>query len=163
MCDTDCCFNYELIKMDEYRSEYNCQVTWSVWFPALLRQMENWSQKLQVTGQGYSLIYIGRISNRQLLSTNIRKRICGHVRPAKIQIRLSICAVWSESSLDAFWIVSDARFVHAGNEDSLQTARMRLRSEHISKRPVAPRLIVSWENIVLFEWKWSSTYMIYWW
>ena len=30
-----------------------------------------------------------------------------HVRPAKIQISLRIRAVWSESSLCAFWIAKD--------------------------------------------------------
>ena len=32
------------------------------------------------------------------------------VRPVKIQIRLRIRAVWSESSLNAFWIAKDAKF-----------------------------------------------------
>ena len=36
------------------------------------------------------------------------KRTFGNVRPAKIQIRLRIRAVWSESSLGAFWIAKDA-------------------------------------------------------
>ena len=44
--------------------------------------------------------------------------------PAKIQIRLRIRAVWSESSLGAFWIVKEAKFIHADNEDSDQTVRM---------------------------------------
>ena len=48
-------------------------------------------------------------------------------RSAKIQIRLHICAVWSESSLGEFWIAKDAMLFHAGNEDSDQTARMRRR------------------------------------
>ena len=47
------------------------------------------------------------------------------MRPAKIQIRLLINAVWSESSLDAFWIAKDAKVLHADNEDSDQTGRMR--------------------------------------
>ena len=45
-----------------------------------------------------------------------------HVRSAKIQI--SICEVWSESSLTAFWIAKDAKFLQADNEDSDQTVRM---------------------------------------
>ena len=47
------------------------------------------------------------------------------MRPAKIQIRLRECAVWSESSLGAFWIAKDAKFLRADNEDSDQIARMR--------------------------------------
>ena len=37
-----------------------------------------------------------------------RKRTFGHVRPAKIQIRLRIRAVWSESSLGACRMAKDA-------------------------------------------------------
>ena len=59
------------------------------------------------------------------MSLNIRKRTLGHLRPAKIQINLRIRAVWSESSLVAFWIVKDAKFLHADNENSNHTARMR--------------------------------------
>ena len=56
---------------------------------------------------------------------NVRKRTFGHVRPAKIQISLRIRAVWSESSLTGLWINKDAKFLHADNEDSDQTTRMR--------------------------------------
>ena len=35
------------------------------------------------------------------------------------------CAVWSESSLGAFWIAIDAKVLHADNGDSNQPARMR--------------------------------------
>ena len=50
--------------------------------------------------------------------------VFGHVRPAKTQISLRIRAVGSKSSLGAFWIASDAKFLHANNEDSVQTARI---------------------------------------
>ena len=50
-------------------------------------------------------------------SHNVRKRSFAHVSPAKIQISLRICAVWSDSSLSAFWIVKNANFLHAANED----------------------------------------------
>ena len=53
----------------------------------------------------------------------IRKRTFGHKRPAKIQISLRIRAVWSESTLGAFWIAKDSSFLYADNEDSNQTAR----------------------------------------
>ena len=56
---------------------------------------------------------------------NVRKRTFSHVRPAKIQISLRIRTVWSETSLSAFWIAKDAKFLHANKEDSNQTARMR--------------------------------------
>ena len=47
------------------------------------------------------------------------------IGPAKIQISLRIRTVRSKSSLGPFLIAKDARFLHADNEDSDQTARMR--------------------------------------
>ena len=44
--------------------------------------------------------------------------------PAKTQIRLGICPVWSESSLCAQWVAKDPSFLHADSEDSDQTGRM---------------------------------------
>ena len=46
------------------------------------------------------------------------------VRPAKTQISLGICPVWSESSLCAQWLAKDPIFLHADSEDSDQTGRM---------------------------------------
>ena len=46
------------------------------------------------------------------------------VRPAKTQISLGICPVWSESSLCAQWVAKDLSFLHADSEDSDQTGRM---------------------------------------
>ena len=65
-------------------------------------------------------------------------RSFGHVHPAKILIRLRIRAVWSESSLGAFWIAKDAKFPHADNEDAEQEcldaqADLNFRSGHISE------------------------------
>ena len=59
------------------------------------------------------------------MSRNVRKRTFGDVRPAKIQISLHIRAVWPESSLGAFWIAKDAKFLHGDIEGSDQIARMR--------------------------------------
>ena len=53
-----------------------------------------------------------------------RENLLSDVRQVKIQISLCICFVWSESSLGACWIVKDAKFLHADNEDSGQTAQM---------------------------------------
>ena len=47
----------------------------------------------------------------------------GHAH-AKIQIRLRIRAVWSESLLCAFSIAKDANFLIEDNEDSNEIARM---------------------------------------
>ena len=57
------------------------------------------------------------------MGLNERKRIFGHVRPAKIQIScafsfIRICARRILAS-------KDAKFLLADNEDSNQTARMR--------------------------------------
>ena len=51
-----------------------------------------------------------------VMSRNVSKRTFGQGRPAKIQIRLRIRAVWSESSVGAFWI----EFFHADSEDSIR-------------------------------------------
>ena len=59
------------------------------------------------------------------INRNFRKRTIRHVRLAKIQISLRVRAVWSESSLGAFWIAKDARFDHEDNIYSDQSARMR--------------------------------------
>ena len=49
---------------------------------------------------------------------------CRPVRSAKIQISLCVCVVWSESSLGAFRITNDAKFLHSDNEYSDQIAMM---------------------------------------
>ena len=49
------------------------------------------------------------------------------MRPAKIQVGLRICAVWSEPLLGACLVTKDGKFLHADNEDSDPTARMRRR------------------------------------
>ena len=40
------------------------------------------------------------------------------IRPAKTQISLGIRPVWSESSMYAYWVAKDPRFLHADSEDS---------------------------------------------
>ena len=59
------------------------------------------------------------------MNRNDRKRAFIHASPAKIQTRLRVCAVWSESSPGAFWTAKDTRSLHAENEDYDQTARVR--------------------------------------
>ena len=61
----------------------------------------------------------------QKTTRNFRTPTVGHVRPAKIQIRLRIRAVWSESSLGAFWKANEIFLHHEDNEDSEQTVRIR--------------------------------------
>ena len=46
------------------------------------------------------------------------------MRPAKTQISLDICPVWSESSLCDQWEAKDPSFLHADSEDSDQIGRM---------------------------------------
>ena len=46
------------------------------------------------------------------------------MHPAKTQISLGICPVWSESLLCALWVAKDPSFLHADSEDSDQTGRM---------------------------------------
>ena len=58
------------------------------------------------------------------LSAKVIKHTFEHVRPAKIQIRLRIRAVWSESSLGTLTIAKDAQFAQADKDNSDQTAWM---------------------------------------
>ena len=46
------------------------------------------------------------------------------VHPAKTQISLGICPVWSEYSPCAQWVAKDPRFLHADSDDSDQTGQM---------------------------------------
>ena len=72
-------------------------------------------------------------STLQGMNRNVGKRTIEHVRPTRILIgifagrnmKMRLRTVSSESSMDAFWIVKDAKFLHADNEDSDQTAQMR--------------------------------------
>ena len=54
-----------------------------------------------------------------------RERTFRHIRPAKIQINLHICVFWSESSLGAFWLAKDPKFLYADNEHSDRSVQMR--------------------------------------
>ena len=58
------------------------------------------------------------------------------VRPAKTQISLGICPVWSESLLCTQWVAKDPSFPHADSEYSDQIGRM-------------PRLIFAWRTLTL--------------
>ena len=58
------------------------------------------------------------------MSRLVTKPTKWHVRPAKTQISLGICPVWSESSLCTQWVAKDPSFLHADSEDSDQTGRM---------------------------------------
>ena len=60
------------------------------------------------------------------MNFNARKHTFWDVHPANIQISLRIRAFWSECSLGAFRIAKDAKFLHAYNEYSDQTVRMRM-------------------------------------
>ena len=65
------------------------------------------------------------------------------VRPAKTQISLGICPVWSESSLCAQWVAKDPSFLHADSEDSDQTGRMPRLIWVFAERTVI-LLVLSW-------------------
>ena len=62
------------------------------------------------------------------------KRTFGHVLPAKIQIRLRIRAVWSESSLGTKLDSQGGKvlFFHADNEDWLDCANAQADLSHHS-------------------------------
>ena len=56
------------------------------------------------------------------MSENVPSDMHGH--PVKIQISLHIHEVWSESSIETYLIAMDAKFIHADNKDSDQTAQI---------------------------------------
>ena len=56
------------------------------------------------------------------MSHNVRKGTFWHERTAKIQISLRIRAIWSESSLGAFWLAKDVKILQVDNEDYDQIA-----------------------------------------
>ena len=62
---------------------------------------------------------------RKQMCHYVRKHTFGNIRLAKTQISMRIRAVRSESSLGAFWIAKDVKFLHADNEDADQIARTR--------------------------------------
>ena len=80
--------------MSVYRNKYKC-LTFNVMF----------------------FVYNGVVPNKIRMGCNVRKLTFGHVRPAKIQMSLLIRTVRSESSLGAFWMAKDAKFLLADNED----------------------------------------------
>ena len=51
--------------------------------------------------------------------------------PSEDSDQLHIRAVCSESSLSAFWIAKDAKFLHADNEDSGQRADALVDLSHL--------------------------------
>ena len=77
------------------------------------------------TGSPFVWVEAIQLSPPEDRNRNVKKRTLGHVRPVKIQISLRECAGWSESSLVAFWIAKDTKFLQADSEDSDQTERMR--------------------------------------
>ena len=72
------------------------------------------------------MLFVGLFSYvEDHVSHDASRHAVGYAHPAKIQINMLIRAVGSESSQGAFWIDKNAKFLHAVNEDSNQTARMR--------------------------------------
>ena len=71
-----------------------------------------------------------------------------NMRPAKTQISLGICPVWSESSLCAQWVAKGLIFLHADSEDSDQTRRM-------------PRLIwvFAGRTVILLVLSWGGSFI----
>ena len=68
------------------------------------------------------------------MARNVRKRFHRLVRPAKIQISLRICAVWSESSLSA-WRNLAFLAVQNALQRSLHMQQCKLRSFICTPRP----------------------------
>ena len=58
-----------------------------------------------------------RLHGGEYMSHSMSKPTKWPVRPAKTQISLGVCPVWSEFLLCAQWVAKDPRFLHADNED----------------------------------------------
>ena len=58
------------------------------------------------------------------MSGNVRKRTFEQVRLGKIRISLRFRTVRSDSSLGAFWVAKNAKFLHKDNADSDHTMRL---------------------------------------
>ena len=65
-----------------------------------------------------------RSSNVAFRSRLMTKPTKWYVCPAKTQISLGTCPVWSESSLCAQWVAKDPSFLHAHSKDADQTGGM---------------------------------------
>ena len=74
------------------------------------------------------------------MSCKVRKHTFGYVLSAKIQISLRIQA----SSMGAFRVTKNAKFLHADNEDSNQTARCTVWLESSLGANVRWRFLTSW-------------------
>ena len=61
---------------------------------------------------------------------HVRRRAYEYVRPAMIQISLRIREVWSESSLGAFWMAKNGKFLSADDENWSAQADLSLRWAH---------------------------------
>ena len=88
-----------------------------------------------VKQKNYICIYPRQISGLGVWSTCPPKSLSSYeprhnktnkmsVRPAKTQISMGICPVWSESSPCAELVAKDRSFLHADSEDPDQTGRM---------------------------------------
>ena len=69
-----------------------------------------WSSTLPLEQEMSSSCIVLNWKQKQMCH-KVRKRSFGHGRPVKIQIRLRFRAVWSESSLGAFWISKQSFFM----------------------------------------------------
>ena len=76
-----------------------------------------WNIFVQVLSQHFSFMIL-RNEPLHVKTNNVA------VRPAKTQISLGMCPVWSESFLCAQWVAKGPSFLHADSKDSDQTGRM---------------------------------------
>ena len=81
------------------------------------------TQKMVIVGN-----LLGKSSYRSASRPGTAFSTTLHVHPAKSQISLCICVIWSEYSLCVLRITKDPSHLHAATGDSDQTAQMRRRS-----------------------------------
>ena len=83
---------------------------------------EQWRQKSDILTLRLDLMYtltVVIILCNQRITNELPhdKPTNWHVSPAKTQINLGICSVWSESLLCPSWVAKDPVFFHADSED----------------------------------------------
>ena len=87
-----------------------------------------------------------------LLSQRMTKPTKWHVRPAKTQISLGICSVWSETLLSAQEVAENPSFLHADSEDSDQTGLMPRLIWVVSGRTCHfVSFVMHWLNFIFIE------------
>ena len=106
-------FDAVFLKILEYHTQCRC------WSDCSIRSSLIWVCTVCICHfvRNFSVQNFRTFTMFMYMSLNVRKHIFGHMHPARIQISLRICGVWSESSLGIFWKALYAKLLQMNNED----------------------------------------------